>query len=57
MTENTLYVCDPEKAVCCEKTFCKHNPDAKSPMCEHTIHMFDAKVDSEGNPIVYKRIL
>lgn len=46
-----LYVCDPEKNVVCNKTICKHNPNAKVQACAWTWFRKFAKRDELGIPI------
>lgn len=47
-----LYLCDPEKNIKCERTYCKHNPKAEMRECDGTSREEYARLDAYGKPIV-----
>lgn len=50
--EHKVYICDPEKAVTCIKSICKHNPNAFGHLCECTLREEWAALDENGKPIL-----
>ena len=52
MKRTILYLCDYEKNTSCDKSYCKHNPNAKCRECSNTSKKEYAMHNENGEPIV-----